>query len=292
MRWISAVALVLTLAIGLGALPASAQPQPQPQPQSPQPSTDDERARSLFLEGEAHYAAGRYELAAERYLEAYELSQRPELLFNLGNAYERLGDYAKAAQYLSQYVASPRARDVVSVRERIRRLEAAAAEQLRRAQQEQQEQQEVPRADSADTADTADSAGSAVTASPPPRPTASDRCGRATWWLIGSGASAAGAIGMGLLALNAGSNAARRCADDGRPVCLDTASSALTQETVFAIGADVLAVATVVTAGVGIYLLFQDDAQDDDQTARPATTTRLAPTLGPDGLGVSLSGRF
>ena len=286
MRWISAVAIVLTLALGPGALPASAQPQPQP-PQSPQQPPDDERARSLFIEGEAHYAAGRYELAAERYLQAYELSQRPELLFNLGNAYERLGDYARAAQYLSQYVASPRARDVVSVRERIRRLEAAAAEQQRRAQEEQ-EQQQVPPDDSADRADRADRA---VTTSPKPAP-AGGRSGRATWWLIGSGASAAGAIGMGLLALNAGNNAARRCADTGRPVCLDTASSALTQETVFAISADVLAVATVVTAGVGIYLLFQDDGRGDGETERPATTTRLAPTFGPDGLGVSLSGRF
>jgi tetratricopeptide (TPR) repeat protein len=271
MRWISAVAIVLTLALGLAAPPASAQPQPQQQP----PPGEDERARELFLEGEAHYAAGRYEEAAERYLQAYELSQRPELLFNLGNAYERLGDYAKAAQYLSQYVASPRARDVVSVRERIRRLEAAAAEQQRRAQE--QEQQPPPQEPEVD---------SAITATPPPGPADRESSGRATWWLIASGASAAGAVGMGLLALNAGNNADRRCADAGRPVCLDTASSALTQETVFAISADVLAVATVVTAGVGIYLLFQDDGQDDDRTAR------LAPTLGPDGLGVSLSGRF
>jgi tetratricopeptide (TPR) repeat protein len=269
MRSISTLAIVLTLAIGPGALPASAQPQ-QPQP------AEDERARSLFLEGEAHYAAGRYELAAARYLEAYQLSQRPELLFNVGNAYERLGDYEKAAQYLGEYVASPRARDVVSVRERIRRLEAAAAEQTRRTQEEEQP---VPTAGSAD---------SAVTTSPSLRPAAESRRTRATWWLIGSGVSAAGAIGMGLLAINAGSNAARKCVDTGRPVCLDTASSALAQETAFAISADVLAVATVVTAGVGIYLLFQDEGDE----ARPATATRLAPTLGPDGLGVSLSGRF
>lgn len=268
MRSIPAVAIALTLAIGAAAQPASAQQQEEP--------VEDTRARELFLEGEAHYAAGRYELAAERYLEAYQLSQRPELLFNVGNAYERLGDYEKAARYLGEYADNPRARDVVSVRERIRRLDAAAADQKRRAQQEQQP---VPQPDSA---------GSAVTASPAPGPGAERGRTRATWWLVGSGVTLAGAIGMGLLAINAGSNAERDCADDGRPVCRDTASSALTQETAFAIGADVFAVATVVTAGVGIYLLFQDDGQE----ARPAAATRLAPTLGPDGLGVSLSGRF
>ncbi len=268
MRSISAVAIVLTLAIDLAALPASAQQQPLPQP-----ADEDTRAKELFLEGEAHYAAGRYEQAAERYLEAYELSQRPELLFNVGNAYERLGDYEKAAEYLSQYADNPRARDVVSVRERIRRLEAAAAEQKRRTQQE------PPPAPGPD---------SAVAEPAAPRPASEGGTKRATWWLIGSGASAAGAVAMGLLALNAGNNAARNCSDTGRPVCLDTASSSLAQETFFAIGADVFAVATVVTAGVGIYLLFQDD----EETARPATATRLVPTLGPDGLGVSLSGRF
>lgn len=270
MRAISAIAIVLVLASGSGAPPAFGQPQPA------EGDDQDARARELFLEGEAHYAAGRYELAAERYLEAYELSQRPELLFNVGNAYERLGDYARAAHYLGQYVASPRARDVVSVRERIRRLEAAAAEEQRRAQEQQQ-----PVA--------APESAVAAPATPRPRPRHDDgRRTRATWWLIGSGVSAAGALGMGLLAINAGSNAERRCADTGRPVCLDSASSALAQETAFAISGDVLAVAAVVTAGVGIYLLFQDDGDE----ARPATATRLAPTLAPGGLGVSLSGNF
>lgn len=268
MRSISAIAMALTCAIGLPALPARAQQQQQQQ----QPSAEDTRARELFLEGEAHYAAGRYEQAADRYLEAYELSQRPELLFNLGNAYERLGDYEQAAEYLRRYVNSPRARDVVSVRERIRRLETAAAEQKRRA--EEQEPEAVP--------------GDAIIEAPAPAPDRTSGMERAKWWLIGSGASAAGAIGLGLLALNAGNNASKDCADAGRPVCRDRASSALTQETIFAIGADALAVATVVTAGVGLYLLFQDGGED----ARPASATRLAPTLGPDRVGVSLSGRF
>lgn len=267
MRPISSVAFASFLAIGLAIVspprPAHAQQQP----------AEDARARELFLEGEAHYAAGRYELAAERYLEAYELSQRAELLFNVGNAYERLGDYEKAARYLTEYVNTPKARDVVSVRERIRRLEAAAAEQKRRAEQERQ--QAAP--------------PDAVVETPAPAPAPERGLSRSTWWFIGSGASAAGAVGLGLLALNAGSNAARDCADTGRPVCRDTASSSLTQETVFAIGADVLAVATVVTAGVGLYLLFQGD---DDERPTDAAATRLVPTLGPDGVGVSLSGHF
>jgi tetratricopeptide (TPR) repeat protein len=268
MRSISAVAIASSFAIGLaiGLPPPPAHAQQQP--------VEDARARELFLEGEAHYAAGRYELAAERYLEAYELSQRAELLFNVGNAYERLGDYEKAARYLSEYADTPRARDVVSVRERIRRLEAAAAEQKRRAEQEQQQ---------AVTSDP-------VVETPTTTPETDSGLSRSTWWFIGSGVSAAGAIGLGLLAINAGNNAAGDCADTGRLVCRDTASSSLTQETVFAIGADVLAVATVVTAGVGVYLLFQGD--DAERAPTASTATQIVPTLGPGGVGVSLSGRF
>lgn len=272
MRLIRAVATVPVLALGL-AVPAHAQQQPADRPVK----EEDTRARELFLEGEAHYAAGRYELAAERYEQAYELSQRPELLFNIGNAYERMGEYAKAADYLQRYADSPRARDVVSVRERVRRLEAAAAAEKRRAEQEQEAAQ-------------AREAEPALVQPTTPEPEAEDDGNPAFWWLVGSGVAAVSTVAFGLLATNAGNNAAEDCTETsgGRPLCRDTASSALTQETVFAISADVSAIATVVTAGVGIYLLVQGD--DDKESS--ATATRVEPALVPSGFGVSLSGRF
>lgn len=272
MRLIRAVATVPVFALGLAA-PAHAQQQPAERPVK----EEDTRARELFLEGEAHYAAGRYELAAERYLDAYELSQRPELLFNLGNAFERMGEYEKAADYLRRYADSPRARDVVSVRERVRRLEAAAAEEQRRAEQER-EQAQTPEVEQP------------VAPSSTPPPAAREDGNPATWWLIGSGAAAVSTVVLGLLATNAGSRAAEDCSETstGRPLCRDTASSALTQETVFAIGADVSAIATLVTAGVGLYLLLQGDDEKDSS----ATATRVEPALVPSGFGVSLSGRF
>jgi tetratricopeptide (TPR) repeat protein len=271
MRLIRAVAAIPVFALGL-AVPAHAQQQPAERPVK----EEDARARELFLEGEAHYAAGRYELAAERYLAAYELSQRPELLFNLGNAFERMGEYEKAADYLRRYAESPRARDVVSVRERVRRLEAAAAEEKRRTAQAQEDapaRVEPP-----------------VDQAPAPQPAARDDGNPAYWWLIGSGAAAVSTVVFGLLANNAGNNAAADCTETstGRPLCRDTASSALTQETVFALGADVSAIATVVTAGVGIYLLLQGD----DEKESSATATRVEPALVPSGFGVSFSGRF
>ncbi|MBX2804205.1 MAG: hypothetical protein KTR31_41475 [Myxococcales bacterium] len=114
--------------------PAWAQSEPEiglPALSEPAPSStsgDDSRARELFMEGDAHYAAGRYEEAAIRFHEAYQLSARPELLFNLANVYERLTEYDRAAEYLRRYLQSPGVDDVESARQRLRRLELAKAE--------------------------------------------------------------------------------------------------------------------------------------------------------------------
>jgi tetratricopeptide (TPR) repeat protein len=58
---------------------------------------DDGRGgRSLFEEGERHYRAGKYELAAEAFREAYRLLPSAELLYNLAQA-ERLSGNCEAA---------------------------------------------------------------------------------------------------------------------------------------------------------------------------------------------------
>ena len=92
------------------------------------PKGDDaeQRAQKLYEVGDDHYAAGRYEEAVVHFQQAYELSPQPALLFNMANAYERMGEYEKAAEHLRRYLESPKAQDVASVRERIRRLELSA----------------------------------------------------------------------------------------------------------------------------------------------------------------------
>lgn len=273
MRLQPILALAFTLIIGPTVQQARAQ-----QPPGDEQEESDQRARDLFLEGEAHYAAGRYEQAAENYLQAYELSKRPALLFNVGNAYERLGEYDEAAEYLRRYIESPRARDVVSVRERIRRLEAAA-EQARREQERREQERPAP-----------GEREPRVQVAAQPSSRADDRQSPAMWWLIGSGAAAATTVVFGLLARDAGNSAAAGCAETstGRALCRDQVSSDLTRETVFAIGADVSAIAALTMAGVGLYLLLEDDAPQE--TA--ARSARLTPDLVPGGFGVSISGRF
>lgn len=68
-------------------------------------AADQDRARTLFENGKRLYNEGSYEAAIEAWQACYELSGRPELLYNLSNAHERLGDTALALELLNRYRA-------------------------------------------------------------------------------------------------------------------------------------------------------------------------------------------
>ncbi|MBI4509046.1 MAG: tetratricopeptide repeat protein [Deltaproteobacteria bacterium] len=63
-------------------------------------------AKIHFQAGEQYYLRGRYEQAVSEFREAYRLSQRPALLYNIAQAYERLGDIPKAREHLKAYLDS------------------------------------------------------------------------------------------------------------------------------------------------------------------------------------------
>ncbi|MCB9620047.1 MAG: tetratricopeptide repeat protein [Sandaracinus sp.] len=96
-----------------------------------QPSASDERARELYLVGDDLYSQGRYEEALAAFEEAYRLSERPLLLFNIANAQERSGQWQGAIESLEGYLPhadeAERARiesRIESLRRRVARLEA------------------------------------------------------------------------------------------------------------------------------------------------------------------------
>ncbi|MBZ0119839.1 MAG: tetratricopeptide repeat protein, partial [Sandaracinaceae bacterium] len=86
--------------------PAIALAQEQDAPPAQQgPGNLDEQARAHFQSGSAYYETGDYEGAIREFRAAYELSQRAPLLFNIYMAYERLGDFAHAIEYLERFLA-------------------------------------------------------------------------------------------------------------------------------------------------------------------------------------------
>jgi len=68
----------------------------------------DRRARDLFLEGREAWEGSDYARAARLWQQAYDLSQRADLLFNIGNARLELGEVdAAEAAYRSFLAAAP-----------------------------------------------------------------------------------------------------------------------------------------------------------------------------------------
>src|SRR5690349_4495104 len=73
--------------------------------QQPRPSVDDE-ARSLFDAGRTAYDAGRFESALRYFEDAYNLSHRAALLFNIASSADRLQRNDRALEAYRAYIAA------------------------------------------------------------------------------------------------------------------------------------------------------------------------------------------
>ncbi len=71
----------------------------------------DNAARELFLAGRAAYEAGRYEEALTQFQRAHSLSGRNELLFNIGQSFDRLRRDADAIEAFERYLQTEPAQD-------------------------------------------------------------------------------------------------------------------------------------------------------------------------------------
>jgi len=147
------VALVVGLSlVGVAATSgrASAQEPEQPAaaPEDSAAASEDSEARALFVAGQTAFEAGRYEAALGHFRASFELSNRPQLLYNIGLAADRLRHDQEALTafegFLAQVPDSP-LREPVEARAEILReaiaqhispeevaaAEARAAEQAR-----------------------------------------------------------------------------------------------------------------------------------------------------------------
>jgi tetratricopeptide (TPR) repeat protein len=162
----------------------------------------DAEARALFQAGREAFDGGRYEAALARWQEAYDLSARATLLYNLGLAHDRLrqDDHALSAfkAYLTQV---PQAENREEVEGRIRALEAAQREREKTAAPAPVV---VPTAE--ETARQAPSKPAHEAASPPPKPIPHDDTPvTARWWFwTGIGAVVVGGVIVGIAAASGG----------------------------------------------------------------------------------------
>lgn len=212
-----------------------------------------ERGRLHFQAGASYYEAGDYEDALREFTRAYELSHRPELLFNLHLCHQQLDQLDLAVERLAEYLDQV---DEVPNRQNLeRRLENLRTQR------------------GADAGDEV---------APPVEPTPERE---ANVPMIAS--FAAGGVGVVLAGVFGGLALAERGSLSDRGCGVDLACDAGTLRT-RAILADVGLGLAAVGVGLGVVFLLLGRRGDDQANAR----LQLRPAAGPNGGGALLVGRF
>ena len=67
-------------------------------------TSDDDQAHAHFQVAASYYEQANYDSALREFLEAYRLSHRSQLFYNLSLCYQQLGDLANAIDYLDRYL--------------------------------------------------------------------------------------------------------------------------------------------------------------------------------------------
>ena len=110
--------------------------------------TRHDEALRLFAESRAQYRDGHFQRAVDLLIQARALEPAPVLLYNLGRAYEGIGDFPRAIEAYAGYIREdPAARDRGAIEERLRTLrrDVEEREKLERQRKEALKKQNEPR---------------------------------------------------------------------------------------------------------------------------------------------------
>ncbi len=278
-------ALVVCLGVAASAPSAHAQAQPKLDK-----AAADQRAKDLFGKGDSAYAEGRYEEALASFQEAYTLSGRPQLLFNVSNALERLGRYGDAVDALEKYLASGKAKDRDVVQKRLANLKKRVEDQKKETDRLAREEEERrAKADAERKKPDSEPTGQPPPAAPAP-PDKPAPVVPIILLVAGGAALATGGV-FGVLTLSARSGVEDGCKDSaGGHLCSSDAGSAIDREKTFGLIADITVASGIVLAGVGAYLLLSGGKES--ARAQAIVNGPVRATAGPGGGGLQLVGSF
>ena len=260
---------------------------PASTPASDDKATNLKRAEELFRNGERLYTEGSYESAILAFQECYELSKEPQLLYNIGNAYERLGDFANSRRYLDQYRAFAPEKEREALSRRIQALD----QRQREKEQKEREAAATNGTESGRTANPPPMTGPQPTTPQPDQPPAKkDRIyGPAAIALTAGVALGLGiGFGFGATASKQKQGALDGCSDAGGTLyCADDSKDFLAKRKLNALVADI-GFAVAGAAAIGLVTVLVLKARKNKAQSR----AQLAPYAGPRGAGMTLNIRF
>ena len=89
-------------------------------------SEDKESAKIHFEAAKKLYKSEKYSEALDLFMKAYSRYPKPEILYNIGKCYDKLGDYKNAIKFYEQYLLlNPVAEDRAEVQELVKNLKDA-----------------------------------------------------------------------------------------------------------------------------------------------------------------------
>lgn len=86
--------------------------------------SEAEKAEALshFQKGQAQFAQKEYLLAVEHFKRAFEITQSPEILYNIAMCYEEQHENGQAVAYYQEYLKNAEGKDAEEVRQKIKAL--------------------------------------------------------------------------------------------------------------------------------------------------------------------------
>jgi len=247
---------------------------------APAASGTENQAREAFERGRIHYDNGDFARAAGAFEEAYKLSGREGLLYNLYLAYRDANEQEKAAEALRNYLAKVEViENRAQLESRLKALEAGIAQRkandAREAEAQRRAEEQRTQAPAAATAQKADPAST-----PAPAPVEDKK-----WWLTGvivmaaGGALMVGSLPTGLMANSKAKKLEDQCVGGS---CPDSLKSTADSGKTLALVTDVLLFGGLATVAVGGVLLLlqkpkkQDATQDSPRADVSCTRTGCA----------------
>jgi hypothetical protein len=232
---------------------------------------EEERAKAHFLAGQSYYDQASYTDALREFTEAYRISKRPALLYNIARCHEAVENYPEAVKMLEAYLeADPTTSDRSAVEQRITNLKG------RQAQARKPEPPPQPVAQP-------------LAPQPQPSPPPEHRKRLYTWIVGGVGAAALlAALGTGVASQLQYGDLTSKCSGNVcDPTVVDNAQKRIDSGKRLALATDILWPIGAAAVATGVVLFFLEGRHPHKERA-----SLVVPLVGPSLGGLAVAHDF